>query len=408
MFRGMGRMAWTWAIATVGLLACGDDSGGGADGGAVDAPTVDADLAADAAVCTRTPGPANATRRIVVSHPYAAGSAPSSAWEVLDVDPSGALSRPDRTFTMGRAIIGTIAFTPDGQVGVVAQDDGSVGVFTLDANGTPTVVAAKLTYGFYATGVVMDPDGSRAYVIDTNWRENGGGVSVIGLDCAGNPSDLGKLFDSKLPAALAFTGDGRAVLAATDVDGSTAGDDVDLLTWGAAPSFVDGVDAFGDDEAIVAGAALTHDGKFFLVGDNSQFASVPNRVAVVGVGPAGLTATQVLSPIEDPVAIVASPYDDAALVVSGFGNAFFHLSYAPGAAPPFALVGQLAYQGAKPQLPAGAVMIDRGALTGRVFVAENLGVRVVQFHQGAAPTDEGLFSLGSGTEQVTGAIGVTP
>src|SRR6185295_3490683 len=115
-----------------------------------------------------------------------------------------------------------------------------------------------------------------------------------------------------------------------------------------------------------------------------------------------------LMPIDDPIAIVASPFDDAALVASGFGNAFFALDYDPDAAEPFAVRGELAYQGAPPQLPGGAVRVDRGALAGRVLVAENLGVRQVSFEGGGVITDLGLTSLGSGSESIVGAIGVQP
>jgi hypothetical protein len=70
--------------------------------------------------------------------------------------------------------------------------------------------------------------------------------------------------------------------------------------------------------------------------------------------------------------------------------------------------GEITYVGKEPQLPANGVLVDRGALRGRVYVAENEGVRQVRFEQDGRVTDLGLFSPGSGLENLVGAIGVTP
>src|SRR5262249_18568266 len=156
-------------------------------------------------------------------------------------------------------------FTPDGAIGLVAQEDGSLGVFALD--GTPRVIAAQLTGSFYATKVVMDPSGGFAYVLDDQWRENGGGIYKVAIGCDGTPTDLGLWIPSKLPAGIALSGD-HMLIAATDVDGSQPGDDADLLDSTGAR--VAGVDAFGDDDAIVVGTTLSHDGRYFLLGDDNQ------------------------------------------------------------------------------------------------------------------------------------------
>lgn len=74
---------------------------------------------------------------------------------------------------------------------------------------------------------------------------------------------------------------------------------------------------------------------------------------------------------------------------------------------PFRIEGELAYEGARPQLPGAAVRIDRGTLRGRVLVSENVGVRSVAFELDG-PRDLGLFSFGEGLPAIVGAIGVTP
>jgi hypothetical protein len=394
------------------ICGCGDDAvTGPLDGGGGADAASDGGGSDGGGSCPRLPGPADGVRKVVVAHPYDANSAPSNRYEVLELSATGALTATGTSFELGRAPFGEIAFTPDGQVGIVAQDDGSLGVFRFDEAGAPVVVHAGFGGSFYAAHVVMDRAGARAYVVDTNWRENGGGVYVVRIGCDGALTDEGLLVASKLPAALAFTPDGtHALLAATDVLASPAGHDAHLLAWGAgAPALLAGADAFGDDEAIIGGAALTHDGRYFLIGDNQGISkSPPNRVAVVELVGETLVPRQVVTPLLDPFAIVPSPFDDQVLVVSGFGDAIFALAYTPGATPPLGSPAELAYTGAGPQLPGNAVMVGRGTLTGRVLIAENQGVRQVQFVDGAAPMDLGLTTTGSGVAAITGALGVQP
>lgn len=376
------------------LGACGNDSGNSPDAAIGDADVV------DAASCPREPVD-RAVHKVVVSHPYDAGGAPASLYRVIELDASGVLTDTGVTFEMGRSLIGEIAFTPDGEVGIVPQQDGTLGVVRFDGD-TPVVVHAAFAGSFYAARVVIAPAGDLAYVLDSQWRENGGGVYRVAIGCDGALSDLGLWIPSKLPAGLHLDGN-RALLAATDVGSSPAGDDAHLLDWTAAvPAPLDGADAFGDDEAIVGGTAVMHDGDHLLVGDTSAFSGVPNRVAVVAVTGDTLTPVQVLTPIDDPLSIVVSPFDDLALVVSGFGDAVFVLDHDSTGATPFTVRGEPTYVGQSPQLPGHAVTLGDLAL-----LAELEGVRRFRFGSGTV-TDLGLTSLGSGTESITGAIGVQP
>jgi hypothetical protein len=361
--------------------------------------------------CPRPAAADDRLRRVVVSHPYDAAGSASPVYEVLELSTTGALTRPGVTFRMGRATAGEVVFTPDGQVGLVVQDDGTLGIFTLDDAGTPTVIDPAFEGSFYAGRVVMDPSGALAWVLDTNWRNNGGGIYALRIHCDGTVTDEGLVAPSKLPYAMSFLPDGSsdALLAATDVLSSAAGDDahrVHLDGVEDAASLIDGADAFGDDDAIVASLAVTFDGRYGLIGDNNLFSGTGNRVAVVGIDP--LAPSQLLTSIEDPVGLVASPYDNAALVVSGFGDALIALSYTPDAAAPFAVKGPLTYAGAKPQLPAQPVMIARGSLAGLVLVAETSGIRRVRFEPSGSITDLGLTSFGSGYTAIPGALGVQP
>src|SRR5687768_4007220 len=128
----------------------------------------------DDAACPRIPAAADRERFVIVSHPYDASSQASNAWEVLRLDATGVLSSSAvTTFTMGRAFDGEIAFTPDGEVGVVAQEDGTVGAFRIDSTGAVTVVHSNLGGAFYAGSVVMDPSGERVFVLDQQTIGNG-------------------------------------------------------------------------------------------------------------------------------------------------------------------------------------------------------------------------------------------
>jgi hypothetical protein len=391
----------------VAVAACGGGSSPGTPDGD---PSMTADAApgVDGATgCPRVASPADGPRHVVVSHPYDAAGDPSPAYEVIDLSATGELSRPGRTFTLGRATVGSIAFTPDGEVGLVAQEDGTVGVFRL-VDGVPEVVHAAFDGGFYASRVVIDPRGDRALVLDEQWRENGGGIYAVTIGCDGTLSAAGMVAPAKLAGAIAFRGD-RAIVAARDIASSmTTGHDVHLLAWNEPPSPLAGTDAFADDEQILGGAALTRDGSAFLVGDVSGFSGVPNRVAVVGVGTDDtIRLIDVVTPVEDPEAIATSPHGNVAVVTSAFGDAIFVLDDG-GPMGHWRMRGEVAYSGAAPQLPGDLAAIARGSLDGHVLVSELSSIRHLVFRNTGAVDDLGSLAFGDGLDNIAGAIGVTP
>lgn len=434
-----GRLFGAAALpAMLGLLgaalvaACGDDdtessstggttatsTGLGGSGGSTTSPggggagATGAQGGADP--CPRLPAAADRPRKVLVSHPYTADSDPSDSYEVLDLSATGELTRPGQTITLRRTTYGTMAFTPDGKVGIVAQpDDQTLGVVAISDEGEVTVTHAgyEPPVELYPDSVVMDPSGHRVYVVDGNWRNNGGGVYAVTIECDGTLGQAEKLFESKLASGLVLLpGDpSRAVLAAVDALGSPTDLDLQLLSWGAAPAWLDGADAFPDDDAIVASLAVTSDGRYALIGDNSEYSGVDNRIGVVRVEDDSLVALAPLSPILDPVSIVASPYGNAALVASGYGDELIVLSYdAADATTPFAEVGPPSYQGAEPQLPGSAVQVEVGSLRGMVLVTEVEGVRRLSFQANGTVVDHGLLAFGGGVENIPGAIGVQP
>lgn len=382
--------------------AAGDDAGGeGEDGGGLDAGPD------GGSECPRLPADPDRERWVLVSHPYDAEGGQAAAWEALRLGADGTLARPGSTFEVGRALYGTTAFTPDGAVAITVHENGTLGAVSFE-DGEPAVQQAAIPGDYYAEAAVIDPAGDAVWVLDPNWRKNGGGLFRAAIACDGTVEEPSMVAPSKLAHGLVWTGRDRAVLAAADVLSSAAGDDLHLLARsGDALAHVAGSDAFGDDEAIVSALAVTADGRWALVGDNSAFSAIPNRIAAVEIDSDALRAAQTVD-VDDPMAIVASPFGGVVLVASGFGDALYSIALDPDADEPLGAPEELSYSGAGPALPAGAVLVDRGANAGLVLVAENVGVRRVRFTEDGGVTDLGAFDLGDGLEQIVGAIGLQP
>ena len=379
--------------------ASGDASVGGSGGGAPDGGS-----------CVRTPGPADGQRKVIVALPYDAAQKKSDRYEVLELDAEGKLAKTGKTFLLGRATSGEIAFTPDGKLGFVATEAGKVGAFRIEPSGDISVIDAGFDGAFHASKLVVDPKGDRLYVLDSEWRDIGGGIYSVRIGCDDQLTDEGLVAPAKLPAGLVLSAKapGRALVAADDILTSPANQNLHVLDWSATPKHLSSAAIFGQDSPIVSSLALTLDEGHALIADNSGFSSVANRVAVVKVDGTQLSPLQELSPIEDPADIETSPFDSTALVTSGFGDAIYVLSFDPAKPTAPYSAKKLGYQGGAPQLPIDMAQIRRGKLTGRVLVSEVSGVRQVAFAAGAIPTDLGVFALGTGTENVPGAIGVQP
>ncbi len=405
------------AILCLLLSACDPDGPSRHDPGTrpddtqLDTGPVDTDTGTPPAEgCRAQPQAADRERLVVVGYPYGSDGSQAATWGVFTLTTDGEIEHGGTRFDMGRGYSGHVAFTPDGSIGMVAHDDGTIGVFEALSASEVRVIHAQLAGDFYASAVVSDPSGEWAWIIDGNWAENGGGLYRATIDCDdGSFGTPVRVIEAKLPAALLrfHQRHDRALLIGREAAGAASGEDAFLLELGADPEVLGGADTFGDDEAIFAGAALTFDDAHLLIGDNASWSSFPNRVAVAVVSDSGLEAVQVLEDVDDPVDIVASPFDGAALVISGYSDAIFVLDYQPGAAAPFSHGGELSYVGSSPQLPTAAAVVERGSQKGLVVVTENQGLRRVQFGQDSV-TDLGLESFGSGLEYIPGAVGLQP
>lgn len=409
------------------LLGCGDDTGpggsGGDGGGSTSSQTGGggsgpgaggaggaggsvSDGGGGASGCFEELAPADRDRFVVVGHPYDDATDPDGSYEVLRLSATGELTSTGTRFHMGPPADQRIEFSPSGEIGFAVQDDGTVGVFSIDAQGAVTVIDEAVSADFYAGAVRWR--GGGVWVVDGNFPKNGGGLYTLSLSCAGVLAPGPRVVDAKNARDVFFdAASGDALLAARGALGSTEISHVhrlDLTT----PALLASANAFGDDEAITSWVALTRGGGHLLLGDNSAFSAVPNRVAAVAVTANGFGAVQVVPDIEDPYSIAVSPFDDAVLVASGFGDALLALDYDPASATPLSLRGELDYADGSPQLPGALTMVERGSLDGRVLIADVRGVTMVQFGPNAAVTHLGVTDLGGEVEDIVVGVGVQP
>jgi hypothetical protein len=331
-------------------------------------------------------------RPVLVSLPYDEDANSADTWAVLTLDRDGELVDDNTRITMGRATSGRVTFTPDGTLALAATERGDVAIYDTVSG---TVVESAWNDGFYAGRVVVEASGEVAWIVDGNWANNGGGLYRVTLDCAtGAPGPAERVVEGKLPADLVWT-DAGGLVAALDLPGAAEGDDLALFDFTSeTPSFVAGVDAFGDDDAIVSDVAVA--GGWAVVGDINEFSGYPTRVARVNLS--DMTAETTVD-IEDPISMVPFPDGSArVLVASGYGDALLVLDIETG--------NTSTVSASRVQLPGALAAVKRGPLAGRVLGSEVGGVRMVDL--GDSVTDLGVTSLGSGLGSLPGAIGVAP
>lgn len=397
------------------VVGCGSDGtsasppAGNGDGGGADAsPGIDGGDAAAPVTCPRPLKGEDAPRFVVVSHPFSADGKKDNRFEVLTLDNAGTIARTGTTFTMGNVFDGTITFTPDGHVGLVPQEDGSVGVFGLTDDGQVTVLQpAFKDGGFYAEKVYIDPTGNRAFILDSQVQKNGGGIYEAAIGCDGKLGPARKLAEAEGIGDLGFLhkAPSRALTGTAAAFGQTDADTFVVDLAGATPTTPAKTKVF-TEQTIATSIAVSPDDKVGIIACGNSFAG-GNQVAVMALGEGTLAKKTILT-VESPTVAIASPFNNAFFVASADPDAFRVLSYdAANAAAPVAVKGLVTYKFGKPELPSVAVLIERGKLRGRVVVAENTAVRQVQFTPDGNVDDTAQFVLGQSTDLIVGGLGVT-
>jgi hypothetical protein len=404
---------------TGGGTGGGTVTGGGTGGGGevLDAGT-DAGTDAGAtgggtgvdAGCVFTPTADDAVRHVVVSHPFPPdGGSRDNRWELFSLSPAGVLTKTGTLFRMGRSSDGTspIIFTADGRFGYVAQEDGTIGVFRIDGD-TVTVVDPGYTGGFSAGKLVMQPSGHQLWVTDFDTQGNHGGVYSVDIACDGTLMNEQYVLPGDNASAAVLAPDAATLLVASrSLAASPLDQDLHLVdVTQATPSVVTSTTGFPDRDAIPSTVTTSRDGTIIALPDNGY--SVGSRIAFFTRAGNTLTAKAVVN-TPNPYSVTFSPFGDVGLVVNSDGNDNFRRLTWNAAAGTFTVSAALAYVNGRPQLPSAPVMLTRGALTGRMLIAELDSVRQLQFQPDGGITDVSKTAAsGTSSEQILGTIGVTP
>jgi len=388
-----------------------DEAGAAIDGGGLETGNPGDDANADGPVvsCPRVPKADDHVRKVVISHPFGADSNKANLYEVLELSTTGVLTKTGNTFTM-RPGFSEITFSLDGKIGMVPQDDGSIGIFTFDDAGKPKVISEGLEGQFYADHILAAKDGQHVYVLDANTESNGGGVHRFVINCDGTLKHEGLVVTGGRAHAMGFyPGDrDRAVLIAYKALDSANGAYAHRLDLsGAKPKRVASGPVFDDADAIASWVAITNDGKYALVTDNG-FAK-GSRMAPVALGDMTKRAT-IATP--NPAAVVMSPFGNSLLLLNTDGSdALTIVKYdAANDTTPFSITGPVTLVGGKTELPSLASVVDRGTLTGRVLVAENVQIRLLAFAKDGTITDVGgaVSYAADGLPGIVSSLGVEP
>ena len=395
------------------LLSCGSDDVQETPviPGDVDDTNEETDLSSDGAEeenepvsCPVLEKPENRDRFVVVSKPYRPGAERAPDYEVWTLSQNEDIAPTETLFSMSRTFKGEIAFRVDGSIGAVAQDDGSLGVFKIDDQGNVDVTHSSYVGEFEANSVSFDPNHpDRLIVMDGRWDEFGGGLYEVMLDCEGTIVSESLIVTSKLATDMTWMDREHLLLSATSALDSGEPHDLHVLDW--QPQNVSRrSSSFNFDGELVKKSfvAFTSNKKHLLVAENSGLTSRPHRIAVYEWTEGTMLFKQLIESIEDPHDALISPFDDSALVISGFGDSIYRLEYDENSETPFGPPTTVS----SPPLPGHGVMIKDGLSEGLVLVAENVGIRMLKFNEGSV-IDLGAVTR-SGIEHIIGAIGVQP
>lgn len=383
--------------------------GGGSAGGTGGGVTTDGGVA-----CPHPPGPENAPRIAVVSHPYLEDAGRDNSYEVYELSPAGVLTSKNQYFRMGRSTGGnaTIVFTPDGKIGFAPQNDGSMGIFRVEANGNITVVDPAFRPGNLSVRtLLMDPSGAYIYVIDFNTPNNGGGIYRVAIGCDGTPTMQGNIVPGDIPAVATFmhTRPATAVVAARGFTQTAPLDSVYAVSLsGTDAGVIGGAAAFPMADSICSQVSVSTDDAWVALSDNGF--STSGRVAMLSLSGTVMTSVQLLT-TGAPIGVLFSPFTRSGLIVnSDTADNYRRLVYNPTTpATPWSVGAPIAYTYGRPELPSMPVMLERGALTGRVLVAELQTIRQLQFERDGGITDVAqTVAPDGGFTDSLGVFGVAP
>lgn len=350
---------------------------------------------------------ADRERFVVIGHPYDDNANPGNDWEVLGLSSDGLLRTTGKHFQMGEADDTPIAFTANGAIGLAAQEDGTLGVFSLAADGTPTVIDPAWGSGdeFYLNSITLAPEGDHFLATNVNWPDSGGGLYRIDVDCeTGELSDPALVIETKNAWALVSLEAGRWAIGGTGADGVEGDVDVHVVSEGDPWVRDSGADPFEEDPSTPQALGAARDGSFVVVGNYSLFGT--NEVALVGTDASGAEALG--DPLEfgSPYGVAVSPDGSVAIVTSAEGDQIGIFDIDPDGAEPISLRGPLDAESSPVLLPGSVTMVTRGSLDGLVLVVELQGVRTLRFEAGGEVSEDFLVLGAEDDDFVTVPYGI--
>jgi YVTN family beta-propeller protein len=215
-----------------------------------------------------------------------------------------------------------VAITPDGtRAYVTNSNDNTVSVIDT----TNMLVGSPITVGFTPQGVAITPDGKRAYV--TNFSALANTVSVIDTNPASPTynSVVATVAVGTEPFEVAITPDGTRAYVTND--GSNTVSVID--TNPASPTYNTVVATVGVGTGPV-GVAITPDGTRAYVVNDSVFS---NSVSVIDTNPASPTYNKVVATVgvgTNPIGVAITPDGKSAYVANSADNTVSVIDTNPG------------------------------------------------------------------------------
>ncbi len=377
------------------------------DGGAVDAGSIDGGARDGGAVSCGFDalGDPDRARVLLVGHGFTADpNTPGTSVRSMTVASDGALlddgMRVDVGFRPAR-----IEILPHGELALVLGEDGEVASLAIDGTTLTVVDTVALPPAFFGD-LRLAPGAETAYAVGFDSSPTAG-ISTIRIACDGTLTiDEAAFFPLRLPQSLVHVGGDRwVILGGQAVFDPIDDDDVRLLaTSGAGFTSLDTADVYMD--AVSADRiATSHDGRTVIVPNNSGFSNETSQVAIIDVAdslvevgrvPGLVDPADVLFSVDDSTVLVALFQPGRVAVLADQGSGWVEVDRIAG----IGLAGQMA-------------VIERGALTGRVFVASvdasgfpNIARLAIQGP--GTVVSLGDFDFADASENIPTAIAVTP
>lgn len=361
--------------------------------------------------CPRLPAAADRDRVVIVSRPFKnegeGAEKRSPLFEVMILDQQGVLKETGQTFELESTMFSEFVFTPDGEIGLIALASGKIGVFRIGSDYKVSVVHQAFSLSVFASRIIMSEDGQSAYVLSTNWRNNGGGIYQVEIACDGSLTEKGQIAEAKLPFDLAFVDSQKVVIAANDILDSVQDNNVHLVDL-SAPSVLASANGFQNASPFVSSVVLTNDKNYVLVADNSM--STNNSISVLAIDQVQNKITPIIQfdSVTDPANMIVSPYDNLVLITGTEENSIWAIDYdVTSSSTPFSFRGKIETS-TSTLLPYSISVITRGSLKGHVLVGENTSIRQLQLSADGSVKEIAENNYGTEFTSIVGAVGIQP